>query len=106
LASPPPLLEVLLEVPPLELLLVLTTPLLLPVPESRVVIGELPLLLLPQATAASEPATATSAMPVTLRRLLLAFISVPRRSQSGMLGLILCKPWPRWPPCRQCRHGL
>jgi hypothetical protein len=65
------LLELLVDVPLLELPLPLLPPLLPPSP--RFVEGGL-LLLLPQA-AAIEPAMATSATPVVLRRLLSAFIT-------------------------------
>jgi hypothetical protein len=88
LASPPllPLLELLLA--PLLLLELLLAPLLLPsslTPPSRTVVplGE---LLLLQATAAIEPAMATSTTPVTFRTFLLEFITQPRSSQSGKQG--------------------
>jgi hypothetical protein len=65
-----PLLELLVDVPLLEVPL---PPLLPPLPPSPTVIEGV-LLLLPQA-AAIEPAMATSATPVILRRLLSAFIT-------------------------------
>src|SRR5580700_512070 len=84
---PPLLLELLLLGPPLLLELLLLSSL---APPSMTWTGG-ELLLLLQATAAAVPATATSTTPVISRRLLLAFITQPRNSQSGKQGLLRCR---------------
>src|SRR5580658_1667321 len=102
---PPPLLLELLLDPPL--LLLLDELLSSPVPDSITFVGVVGLLLLLQATAAAVPATATSTTPVILRRLLWAFITQPRSSQSGKQGLLRYRLRSRFrcKPCR-CVRGL